>query len=250
MRRIIPTTLLAALAMLASTGLAATDEVRLVSVGGVKTGLEHIIADFSKATGHKVIYTPGNPVLLPKQIQSTPYDVVVQSDAAMDETGTVISPGSRKPAVRGGIGMAAHPGASPDISTPDGFKKTLLAAKSIGVGNAQAPHGSGRVVQRVLVATGILDAVKDRLKVVGLEPGQKEIAAGTLDIGLVNASEVWSYVKYAGPVPAPFQAYTNYEVAVTTHGAASGAAAALAAFIVSRDAARHWTEARMEPSTK
>jgi molybdate transport system substrate-binding protein len=135
---------------------------------------------------------------------------------------------------------------APDISTADAFKKTLIAAKSIGVGDPAVPNGSGVVIQRILAASGIMDTIKPKVKVVGLDPGQEMIAKGEIELGLMNASEVRTFVKFGGPVPAPLQDYTNYEAALTTKAAASGAALALAQFVGSQAAAQHWKAARME----
>jgi hypothetical protein len=88
------------------------------------------------------------------------------------------------------------------------------------------------------------------VKVVGLDPGQEMIAKGEIELGLMNASEVRTFVKFAGPIPAPLQDYTNYEVALTTNAAASGAPLALAQFIGSQAAAQHWKTARMESAAK
>jgi molybdate transport system substrate-binding protein len=247
MRALLPKSCLAALMTLATITLAGADEIRLISVGGVKDALDLIIADFTKATGHKVIYTAGNPALVPKRIASEPFDVIVQSAPAMDEVDKAggLRSGSRKPVSRGGIGMAVHPdAAAPDISTADAFRKTLLAAKSIGIGDPATPNGSGVVILKILAASGIQDQLKDKIKIVGLDPGQKDIASGTLQLGLMNASEVRSYLKFVGHVPAPLQGYTLYDVAVTAK--APAAAAALAEAILSRDAVRHWKTARME----
>jgi molybdate transport system substrate-binding protein len=253
MRRIFAKTCLAVLAMLASLGLAAADEVRIASVGGVKDALDPIIADFTKATGHKVTYVAASPAVLPKRIASEGFDVVVQSVPAMDDLAKAggLKADSRKAVARGGIGVAvAAKAAAPDISTADAFKKSLLAAKSIGIGDPTTPNGSGVVIQRILAKSGIADQLKGKLQVVGLDPGQKQIAAGELELGLMNSSEVRSYLKFVGQVPAPLQDYTEYEVAVTAKSAAPAAASALAALIESRDATRHWTAARMEPRAK
>ena len=72
-----------------------------------------------------------------------------------------------------------------------------------------------------------MDALKPKLKVVGLDPGQEMIAKGELELGLMNASEVRSFVKFAGPVPAPLQDYTNYEAALTATASPEGPARAL-----------------------
>jgi molybdate transport system substrate-binding protein len=245
---------LAALVLLGSAGFAAADEVRLISVGGVKTALDPIIADFTKATGNTVKYTAGSPLAVSQKLAAgEAYDVVVQSAPAMADLLKAggIKPESRAAVARGGIGMAVAPNATaPDISTPDAFKKSLMAAKSIGVGDTAMPNGSGIVIARILAATGIENAIKPKVKVVGLDPGQEMIAKGELELGLMNASEVRNFVKFVGYVPAPLQDYTNYEVAITTKASGTGAATALAQFIASAGAARHWKEARMEPQAK
>ena len=254
MRPILHTGCLAAIALAASFTFAAADEIRLISVGGVKDALDPIIAEFSKATGHKVIYTVGSPLIVSKRLASgEAFDVVVQSTPAMADLAKLngLKPETRVPVGRGGIGLAVHPDApSPDLSTADAFKKVLLTAKSIGVGDPSMPNGSGIVIERILAASGIADAIKPKVKVVGLDPGQHMIAKGELELGLMNSSEVRKFVKFAGQVPAPLQDYTYYEVGITSKAAATGAATALAQAIASPGATKHWRAARMEPQAK
>jgi molybdate transport system substrate-binding protein len=254
MRIVVSKVCLATLALIASAGIAASEEIKLISVGGVKLALDPIIADFTKQTGHKVTYTSTSPAMVTQKLAAgEAFDVVVQSAPAMAELAknNGLQPETRKPAGRGGIGMAVNPSSpAPDISSADAFKKTLMAAKSIGVGDPAVPNGSGVVIQRILDASGIMDTIKPKVKVVGLDPGQEMIAKGELELGLMNASEVRTFVKFAGPVPAPLQDFTNYEVALTTKASTSGAALALAQFIGSPAAAQHWKTARMEPAAK
>src|SRR5215472_19149573 len=103
---------LAALAVIASAGIAAADEIKLISVGGVKLALDPIIADFSKQTGHKVNYTATSPAMVSQKLAAgEAFDVVVQSAPAMAELAknNGLQPETRKPAGRGGIGMAVNP---------------------------------------------------------------------------------------------------------------------------------------------
>jgi molybdate transport system substrate-binding protein len=253
MRAFVTTTAIAALALAACAGIAAAEEVTLISVGGVKTALDPIIADFQKATGNTVKFTVGSPLAVSKKLaDGEAFDVVVQSVPAMDDLAKLhgLKPETRKAVARGGIGIAVKAdAAAPDLSTADAFKKALLSAKSIGVGDTAMPNGSGVVIQRILAKSGIMDSIKSKVKVVGLDPGQQMISKGELELGLMNSSEVRNYVKFAGAVPAPLQDYTDYEVAITTK-AKSGAAGALADMIHSAGAAKHWTAARMEPQAK
>jgi molybdate transport system substrate-binding protein len=243
-----------ALALLSSIGIAAADEVRLISVGGVKGALDPITVDFTKATGHTVRYTVGSPLIVSQKLAAgEAFDVVVQSAPAMADLAKLngLKGDTRVAVGRGGIGMAVHPNAAvPDIATAEEFKKTLIAAKSIGVGDPAMPNGSGIVIQRILAASGMRDTIKVKVKVVPLDPGQEMIARGELELGLLNASEVRSFVKFAGYVPAPLQDYTNYEAAITTKVTAPAAASALVQMIASRAAAQHWRAARMEPAAE
>ena len=90
-----------------------------------------------------------------------------------------------------------------------------------------------------------MDALKPKLKVVGLDPGQEMIAKGELELGLMNASEVRSFVKFAGPVPAPLQDHTNYEAALTAKASPEGRHEPCSR--QSANSAARWKEARMEP---
>jgi molybdate transport system substrate-binding protein len=252
--RIVSKTCLAALALAASAGIATADEIKLISVGGVKLGLDPIIAEFQKQTGNKVTYTATSPAMVTQKLAAgEAFDVVVQSVPAMAELAKAngIKADTRKAVVRGGIGMAVKSDATaPDISNADAFKKALMSAKSIGVGDPAVPNGSGVVIQRILDASGILNEIKPKVKVVGLDPGQEMIQKGELELGLMNASEVRTFVKFAGPVPAPLQAYTDYEAAVTAKAAASDAGLKLVQFMGSPAAAALWKTARMEPTAK
>jgi molybdate transport system substrate-binding protein len=243
----------AAMTLLASAGIAGAAELRLISVGGVKGALDPLVAEFSKSTGHTVKYTVGSPLAVSQKLAAgEAFDVVVQSVPAMDDVDKLggIRADSRVRVARGGIGLAVRPGAPlPDLSTPEAFKAALTKASSIGVGDTAMPNGSGLVIQRILAKSGFLDAIKSKIKVVGLDPGQEMIAKGELEIGLMNASEVRGFVAFAGEVPAPLQDYTNYDAAVTKASTAPDVASAFVKMLAGAPAAAHWKSARLEPST-
>src|SRR5947209_3856026 len=112
MSSLVRKTCFAGFALLASATIAGADEVRLISVGGVKSALDPIIADFTKATGHSVKYTVGSPLMVSQKLAAgEAFDVVVQSAPAMDELTKLngLKPDSRAAVARGGIGMAVHP---------------------------------------------------------------------------------------------------------------------------------------------
>jgi molybdate transport system substrate-binding protein len=241
-----------ALAVLAvSASVAAAAEVKLISVGGVKGALDKIVADYEKSSGNTVNYTAGSPLAVSQKLAAGEvYDVVVQSAPAMDDYAKLggLKADSRIKVARGGIGMAVAPQATPpDISTPAAFKKTLVDAKSIAVGDTAMPNGSGIVIQSILQNSGVMNDIKPKLVVVGLDPGQQQIAKGEIEIGFFNISEVRPFVKYGGPVPAPLQQYTNYDAAVTAKSTNAAAATDLVKYLAGTTAQARWSAAGLEP---
>jgi molybdate transport system substrate-binding protein len=195
-----------ALALAFSASVATAAEVRLIAVGALRGALDKIVADYTKETGNQVNFTAGSPPMVGQKLLAEPYDVVVQSTAAMDDAAKAgaIKTDTRIGVARGGIGLAVRKGAAvPDISTPEAFKKALMAANEIVITDPTMPNASGIVTQHILEDAGIMDAIKSKVKPIGLDPGQQAISKGEADIGFFNISEVRDYVTYAGPVPAP-----------------------------------------------
>jgi molybdate transport system substrate-binding protein len=251
-KKIVAKTSLCALALLFSAAAAGATELRLLAVGGAKVALDAIIADYTKATGNEVKFTVGSPPVVAQKLVAEPFDVVVQSAPAMDDAvkAGALKADTRVAVARGGIGMAVRQGAPvPDVSTPEAFKKTLMAAKSIVVTDPAMPNASGALTQRILSEAGVADAIKDKVKVIGLDPGQEAISKGEYDLGFFNISEVRPYVKYAGPVPAPLQKFTTYEAAVSAKAAAADPAAAFVRLLATPAMAERWKQAGMEPTS-
>ena len=239
-------------ALLLLVRIADAAEVTLISVGGVKQALDKIVTDYTKETGNQVKYAVGSPLIVSKRLADAEvFDVIVQSAPAMDNYAKLggVNVDTRVRVARGGIGMAIRKDAiPPDISTLDAFKKALMDAKSIAMTDTAMPNGSGILTQLIVNDAGVMEAIKSKIKVVGLDPGQEQIAKGEIEIGFFNISEIRPFVKFAGAVPGSLQKYTNYDAAVTTKSTATQAAAALVRMIASPTSAEHWKSAGMEPA--
>src|SRR5437588_7938274 len=96
MRKLLQTTCCAVLATLCAD-FASAAEIKLISVGGVKSSLDRIIADYQKETGNEVKYTAGAPAAVSQRAASEAFDVVVQSKPAMDD---LAKAGGLKPETR------------------------------------------------------------------------------------------------------------------------------------------------------
>src|SRR5262245_33500830 len=238
-----------ALALVLSVSFAQATEVRVLSVGSVQVPAKALAADFSKATSHTVTLTIVTPSDIPKKLAEAPYDMLIASIPAMEALDRAghIRAGTRAPLSRVGIGvMVREGGPVPDVSTPENFKRTLLAARSIVHGDPAVPNQSGVVTMRILANAGILDAVRAKSRPAALAEGFAMVAKGEAELALFNLVELPAGVRLAGPVPAPLQDYTSYETAVLAKSAAPEAAQAFIRHLISADARRAWEAASLE----
>src|SRR2546423_2541117 len=119
-----------------------------VFVGGAMTEtVEKIGADFAKASGNKLEYVSDTTGALLNRLKAgEKADVLVVTAPAMDglQKDKAIVEGSRAELVRALIGVAIKPGGkAPDLSSPDAFKASLLAARSVSYVNPRAGGTSG-----------------------------------------------------------------------------------------------------------
>jgi molybdate transport system substrate-binding protein len=235
-------------------GMAAAADIRVLSVGAVQNAVRPLAADFSKDTGHKIVFTVGSPAVVAQKLKDGEiFDAVIVSEPAMDRLDKegIVNPESRVRLAKTGIGVAVRAGApAPNLATPDAFKQALLAAKSVVYGDPMLPNQSGEKAEQILAKAGILDAMKPKLRIV---PGQAEsqdlIAKGEVEMGLYNLSEIpeGKELKIAGPVPAPLQLATTYEGALMSDGSVPQAAREFIRFLSDPDARAKWLAARLEP---
>lgn len=242
-------------AMLMSlTGMAAAEDIRVLSVGAVQHAVKALAAEFGKENGHQVLLTIGSPAVVMQKIKDGEvFDAVIVSEPAMDvlDKKGVVNPESRVRLANTGMGVAVRAGAPvPDLSTPEAFKQALLGAKSIVYGDPTLPNQSGEKAEKILAKAGILDALRPKLRIVpGQADSQAMIAKGEIELGLYNVSEIPEDkgLKLAGPVPAPMQIATTYEGGLMSDGAVPLAARAFIHFLSSPDARAKWLAARLEP---
>lgn len=133
-----------------STGLVGATELTVLTSMGLVSGVRDVASAFERATGHKVIVSfEAGPSLMQKVTSNAPADLVTHYPEIMDDLikqGRVV--GSRVDFARAGVGVAVKAGApKPDISTPDSFKRAMLAAKSI----AYARTGASGIIAAKLM---------------------------------------------------------------------------------------------------
>src|SRR5204862_5415881 len=118
-----------------------------------------------KATGHKLAsHFESTPNIITRVNSGTPFDVVaVPIDVFKDAAAKArFAPGPSIDIARVGYGIIVRAGApKPDISTPDAFKKALLATPSITYLPASA---AGAYVTKVFERLGIAEEIKAKTK--------------------------------------------------------------------------------------
>ena len=118
------------------------------------------------------------------------------------------------------IGVAVRPGASsPNLSSADAFKTSLLAARSVSYVNPAAGGTSGTYFEGLMKRMGIADQMK--AKIVYRNQGSEvadAVAKGDAELGISFIAELAPNkgVKVAGPLPQEIQSPTDYVAAVTT----------------------------------
>jgi molybdate transport system substrate-binding protein len=218
-------------------GAARADEIRILSAGAVKSPVSELIARFERETGHKVSAEFATAGELAKKLAANERaDILIMPAENLDgveRDGRIVA-GTRAPLGLVGIGVAVRDSApSPDISTTEAFKRTLLAAKSIVY--VDPKNGtSGRHFAQVLERLGIAAEMKPKTT---LGPGGYVVAPvgrGEIELGVHQISEILPVpgVKLVGPLPPEIQKWTTYTAALMTGAAAPDAARTLMRYLV------------------
>jgi molybdate transport system substrate-binding protein len=214
-------------------------EVNVVASTAMREVLDELVPMFERASGHKVLVSFQSGAVLPGKVkEGAQADLVFTTPNVIDElvaAGRLVA-GSRVDFVRSGAGVAVRAGApKPDVSTLDGLKNALLAAKTVGY--SQGP--SGVHFMTVLARLGITDQVKAKGVVPAL--GQRVgalIAKGEAEIGVQQITELLLIpgIDFVGPLPKELQANIVYSSATPSNAKERAGAAALVKFIASEQA--------------
>jgi molybdate transport system substrate-binding protein len=219
---------------------AQADTLTIFSGGAVKAGLAEAAALYEKQKGAKVVieYHPMGPLTKLLTEGAKPDLVILTDDVWADVAGKgLVEPASKTEVGRVGIGVAVNEKApSPDISTPEAFKKALLAAKSV-VYIDPTRGTSGKHLAMVMKDMGILDEVNAKTKFGSGGYVVEPVGRGEIEFGMHQITEILPVkgVKLVGPLPASLQKETVYFGATTPHTGNRADATAFLAFLRTPD---------------
>jgi molybdate transport system substrate-binding protein len=242
--------IIAASLLLGGATLAQAAEITVLSTQATEQSHRDLLPQFEKATGNTVKISYTGTLDAKKRIAAGEhFDVLIMASPDIDGflADATLVPGSRVDVAKSGVGVGVKAGApKPDISTTDAFKKTLLAAKSIGYSTGP----SGNYVIGLFDKLGIADAVKPKLKQTptGVFVGTIT-ASGEVEIGIQQVSEMSQFpgVDYVGPLPADIQRMTVFSSGIAAKAKDPVAAKALIKYVTSPEAAATYKKRGMEP---
>jgi len=233
------------------SGMAGAAEINVISTQATQEAYLELVAQFEKATGHKVTSVFNGTLNVQKRLaDGETYDLIIMASPAIDEQiklGKAVA-GSRVDIAKSGTGVAVRKGAAkPDIGSADALKKTLLAAKSIGYSTGP----SGVYMLGVFEKLGIADRIKGKLKQTssGVFVGTL-ITSGEAEVGFQQISELVHFpgIDYVGPLPGELQRMTVFSAGVHSGAKQADAARALLKFLTAPAAAPIIRKHGLEPA--
>jgi molybdate transport system substrate-binding protein len=242
---------------LLSSAAASADDVKVMISGGFATAYRDLGSQFEETAGVSLV-TVWGPVAgtaanaIPVRLARGEWaDVLILADPALDDqvnAGRVVS-GSKVNFARSAIGMAVREGEpSPDISTVEALRRTLLAATSI----VYPDDANGRYIRNELFRRiGIEGLVDSKCRMMPAERVASAIANGEAQIGFQQVVELLPVdgVTVVGTLPAELQRYTVFSGGIATSAKNPDGAAALIRFLSSPDAAPAIEGSGLEPLT-
>jgi molybdate transport system substrate-binding protein len=203
--------------MLAMPGTARAETLKIFTAGAFKQVLLAVLPQF-QAAGHDVQWETDTVGGLVKRINAgESFDLVFASPAALETLGKSGKIAGRVDLARVGVGVAIKDGAAkPDLSTVDGFKTMLLAAKGVAYIDPASGGSSGIYVAALIDRLGIGDQVRSKSVLVKGGYSAERVVSGEAEIAIQQISEILPVkgVVFAGPLPREIQNYTVYSAAI------------------------------------
>jgi molybdate transport system substrate-binding protein len=237
------------LVLLLGARTAGAAEIKVISALGIKAAMDDLGPAFERASGHRLVVTFAPLGAIVKLVQGgETADVVISPQQGMDGfvKDAKVDAASVRLLATSGMAVAVRKGApKPDISTPDAFRRTLLAAKSITYGRgAGSEH-----IEKVLERLGIANDVK--AKTIRGAPGDTgvRVANGEADVGITLLQVLMPVVgiDIVGPLPGNLQDTLVFAVARMAGSRDAAASNTLIDYLRSPEAAKVFKAKGLEP---
>jgi molybdate transport system substrate-binding protein len=222
--------------------------IKILSGGAMRSLLTEAVPLFERAGGTKVDVRFALTSALTKEIEEgAAFDIALLPRPELDalaERGRITA-GSQTDVTRSAVGLCVRAGApKPDIATVAAFKRTLLAARSLGYSDGP----SGAYVTELLVRLGIAEEMKPKTRLTSA-PVAELVAKGEAEIGIQQIVAILPVAgaELVGPLPSELQNIIVYACGLSAPSPNSGAARAFIAFMATPEVRRIIRAKGMEP---
>jgi molybdate transport system substrate-binding protein len=240
--------------------LASDAEVRVLSAGGMRQVMLDLGPKFERATGYRLNVSFDSGAVIVNRLEGGVHaDVVLLPRPGIDrlaDAGKLVA-GSAADLATSRVGVAVRKGSpKPDISTPEAFKRMMLAAKTIACPDPALGGSSGVHIAKVFERLGIAEALKPKLVLVStpdqeaMMPGRL-VARGEAEVALHQMQELWAVpgVEIVGPLPGNLQGTFLFSAAVMVGARDMKAAKALVEFLRTSEAKAVIKAKGMDPAS-
>ena len=228
-------------------------EIKLLGPVSFRDVLPSLLPQFEKSSGHQV--TAGYATLgaiTERLLKGESADVALVSPAQnedLQKQGKLLA-GSQTQIARVGYTAFVKTGSpKPHLGSLDTLKNTLLAAKSIALGDPAAGGASGVYLAGIMQKLGLAEQIKAKTKLYRSGTDVAEaVAKGEAEIGMGIASDAKT-IPGLDPValPSEVQSYSVYVAGVGSDSKEADAAKALIAFLTSPAVKQALSEKGFEP---
>ena len=232
-------------------------EIKVLSTTAMKTVFEELSPVFERATGNRLAVTLGPSLRLEKQLsEGEAADVAIISASGVRDLiaqGRMVA-GSAVEIARSSIGVAVPKGApQPDLSSVEGFKRALLAAKSIACSKPVGGGQSGVHIAKVFADLGIAEQMQAKAKYGAGGAGGLAglvVLRGEADIGIQQMAELMAVegIDVVGPLPADIQMVTPFVAGIPANASHAEAGRAVIALLTTPEARRVLKAKGLEPA--
>jgi molybdate transport system substrate-binding protein len=243
---------MAFLALMISGAVADAAEVKIICANGMRDTVRGLHEQLESTTGHKVAMTFGEAGNLRRSLQSGDVgDVIILPRTVMDQVlaDGKIAPGTTVDLARTEIGAGVRADAAKsDMTSADGFKRALLAAKAIVITDPASGGVSGVHMADVFQRLGIAEQIKPKLKLHTGGYNAEFVAKGEADIAFQLANEVRAVpgIEFI-PLPAEYQRVFVFSAALGAAAKDSAPAKAVIQFLSGPAGAAGIRAKRLEP---
>ena len=229
-------------------------EIKILSPGATEGVLNELLPQFNQASGHRatIIYGPAGNIAN-RVRKGEAVDVLISSEAEIGRLRKegLLRDGSQTVVAKTGIGIFVRKGdPKPDISTADAFLRTLATAKVIAYADPKLGGSASIVVAEILRALDVTGSIGTRTRLVPpAKPLIDLVAGGGVDFGFQPIPQIFldPRIEYVGPLPAPYQQYTNYVASLVGTSKQAEAYKALLTFLDTPAAAKVFRSQGFEP---